>query len=102
LELLNGSVPIRELARVSVVGRKEAVKIFEPMVSGEFVARADDLRIFAGGLEAFSRGRFAEAEAIFVILAGRDPAARAYIAKCRSLIEEPPKAWNGVWVVTVK
>ena len=102
LELLNGSVPVREIARVSVVGRKEAVTIFEPMVSGEFSARADDLKIFAGGLEAFYLGRFAEAEAVFATLADRDPAARAYITKCRSLIEDPPEAWNGVWVVTTK
>jgi adenylate cyclase len=102
LELLNGSVPVRELARVTVVGRKEAVTIFEPMVSGEFAARADYLRIFAGGLEAFYRGRFTEAEAIFATLADRDPAARAYITKCRSLIEKPPGEWNGVWVVTTK
>ena len=102
LELLNGSVSVREIARVSVVGRKEAVTIFEPMVSGEFSARADDLRIFAGGLEAFYRGRFNEAEAVFATLADRDPAARAYITKCRSLIENPPEVWNGVWVVTTK
>ncbi len=43
-----------------------------------------------------------EAEAIFAGLAERDRAARAYAVKCRSLIEQPPDAWNGVWVVTTK
>ncbi len=102
LDLLAGTVPVRELSRVSVVGRRESVTIYEPMVPAEYASRADDLRIFAGGLAAFYQGRFAEAERIFIGLAERDAAARSYAAKCRSLIEQPPEAWNGVWVVTTK
>ena len=102
LDLLAEVVPVRELSRVSVVGRREPVTIYEPMVPAEYASRADDLRIFAGGLAEFYRGRFAEAEKIFIGLAERDAAARAYAAKCRSLIEQPPETWNGVWVVTTK
>ncbi|RPJ11884.1 MAG: adenylate/guanylate cyclase domain-containing protein, partial [Desulfobacteraceae bacterium] len=102
LELLNGRVPVRELAKVAVVGRKEAVTIFEPMISEEHSVRADDLRIFAGGLEKFYTGRFEDAAAAFETLSDRDPASRSYIAKCRLLIEKPPVEWNGVWVVTSK
>lgn len=102
LDLLAGSVPVRELSRVSVVGRREPVTIYEPMIPAEYNSRADDLRIFAGGLEEFYRGRFDRVETIFAGLAERDPAARAYAAKCRSLIEQPPESWNGVWVVTTK
>lgn len=102
LELLNERISIRELAKVAVVGRKEAVTIFEPMTLQEHSARADDLSIFAGGLEAFYKGRFEEAAAVFTALADRDPAARSYAAKCRWLIENPPLEWNGVWVVTSK
>jgi adenylate cyclase len=102
LDLLDGTVPVRELSRVSVVGRREPVTIYEPMVPAEYASRADDLRIFAGGLEGFYRGRFDEAERIFAGLADRDAAARAYAGKCRALIEQPPEGWNGVWVVTTK
>ena len=102
LDLLAGGVPVRELSRVSVVGRREPVTIYEPMVPAEYNSRADDLRIFAGGLEEFYRGRFNQAESIFADLSDRDAAARAYAAKCRSLIEQPPESWNGVWVVTTK
>jgi adenylate cyclase len=102
LKLLKGRVPFRELARVAVVGRKEAVTIFEPMNSDEYSAREDDLHIFAGGLEAFYNGRFEDAAAVFAEIAERDPAARSYIAKCRLLIESPPVEWNGVWVVKSK
>jgi len=102
LDLLAGEVPVREVSRVSVVGRREPVTIYEPMFPAEHDSRADDIRIFAGGLEEFYRGKFDRAEAIFASLAERDPAARAYAVKCRSLIEQPPVAWNGVWAVTTK
>ena len=102
LDLLAGTVSVRELSRVAVVGRREPVTIYEPMVPAEYASRADDLRIFAAGLAVFYQGRFDEAAGIFAGLAERDPAARAYAVKCQTLIEQPPKTWNGVWVVTTK
>ncbi len=102
LDLLAGGVPVRELARVAVVGRREAVRIFEPLTADQQATRQEDLRIFGAGLAEFYRGRFAEAERIFAEIAPRDAAARAYAAKCRSLHEQPPEAWEGVWVVTTK
>jgi adenylate cyclase len=102
LDLLAGAFPVRELSRVSVVGRREPVTIHEPMFPAEHASRKEDFRIFAQGLEAFYRGRFDKAEAIFAGLGDRDRAALAYRRKCRSLIEAPPEGWNGVWVVTSK
>jgi adenylate cyclase len=102
LDLLGGVVAVRELARVAVVGRREAVRIFEPMTAGEHAAREEDLRVFAAGLAEFYRGRFAEAERVFAEIADRDAAARAYGAKSRALAERPPEGWDGVWVVTTK
>ncbi|MCE5281688.1 MAG: adenylate/guanylate cyclase domain-containing protein [Deltaproteobacteria bacterium] len=102
LELLGGAFPSRELSRVSVVGRKEAVVIHEPMFPAEYEARREDLALFALGLTAFYEGRFAEAESLFAPLAEKDPAARAYLEKCRSLVMQPPEAWQGVWAVTTK
>lgn len=102
LELLAGGVPVRELSRVSVVGRREPVTVHEPMFPAEYASRKEDLRFFAEGLEEFYRGRFDKAESIFAGLGNRDRAALAYAGKCRSLIDHPPEAWNGVWVVTSK
>jgi adenylate cyclase len=31
-----------------------------------------------------------------------DPAARAYAARCRRLMKEPPKEWDGVWSLEEK
>ena len=102
MELLGGAFPCRELSRVSVVGRKEAVVIDEPMFPGEYEARRQDLALFARGLAAFYEGRFDEAGALFAALAERDPAARAYLEKSRSLAAQQPEAWQGVWVATTK
>ena len=102
LELLAGAFPVRELSRVSVVGRREPVTIHEPMFAAEYASRSEELRIFARGLEEFYQGRFDKAEIIFAGLGDRDRAALAYAGKCRSLIERPPERWTGVWVVTSK
>jgi hypothetical protein len=72
------------------------------MFPPEYASRKEDLRIFAEGLEEFYRGGFDKAQMIFANLGDRDRAALAYAEKCRSLIEKPPKDWDGVWVVTTK
>jgi adenylate cyclase len=102
VERMEGVFPVRELARVSVVGRKEPVAIYEPLSPEESSARGEELARFAEGLAAFYRGEFVAAEGIFAALKETDPAAAAYAAKCRSLIDRPPEAWGGVWVVTSK
>ena len=102
LGLMEGAYPVRELSRVAVVGRSDPVTIYEPFPPEEFAVREEDMALFAGGLAAFYGGRFAEAEAVFAVLKDKDPAAAAYAKKCRTLIEIPPEAWDGVWVVTSK
>lgn len=102
MELINNAFPVRELSKVAVVGRKEPVVIYEPMLRGEFEGRKQNLDRFARGLALFYGGDFLEAEVIFKELAEVDPAARSYIAKCRELIDNPPHDWQGVWVITEK
>jgi adenylate cyclase len=102
LERMEGVFPVRELSRVAVVGRKDPVRIYEPLSPEEFAVRELALARFAEGLAAFYGGEFAAAEGIFAGLGDADPAAAAYAKKCRSLIEHPPEDWDGVWVVTSK
>jgi adenylate cyclase len=102
LERLGGAFPAREVSRVSVVGRDEPARIYEPMSHQEFSARKEDLEVFSQGLAAFYKGRFDEAEKLFAAIADNDPAARAYREKCRCLMENPPTQWLGVWVATTK
>ncbi len=102
VDLLAGVFSVRELSRVSVVGRREPVTIYEPMPPGDYDARRDDLTAFSRGLEGFYEGRFAEAETIFAGIKDRDRTASSYAEKCRFLNANPPSDWKGVWAVTTK
>lgn len=102
LEQMDQPVPRREISRVAVVGRKDPVRIFEPMLPEEYSARKDDLAKFATGLEAFYQGKFSAAHEIFALLKENDAAAAAYADKCGYLAGHPPEEWDGVWVATSK
>lgn len=101
-ERLDGRIPTRELSCLRVVGKKEAITVFEPMTDADRERRKDDLAAFARGLEMFYEGDFAGAGERFAPLAGRDPAADRYAAKCDALLADPPAQWDGVWTMTGK
>jgi adenylate cyclase len=103
LKLAPDAYPVRELSRVAVVGRKEPVTVYEPMLPEEYAARKLVLDEFDAALRLYYAGKFAEAAAAFGALADRDPPSKSYQAKCRELIASPPAGeWNGVWVMTQK
>jgi adenylate cyclase len=103
LERIAEAYPARELAHVGVVGRKEPVTVYEPMLAEAYAARRETLAAFAAALKAFYAGRFAEAERLFERIAPQDPPAAAYVEKCRELQASPPEgAWSGVWLMTSK
>jgi len=103
VEKLGGAFPVRELARVAVVGRKEPVTIFEPFFPEAHAAARPLLESFAESLRAFYAGRFGEAARLFARTADADPPAAAYQDKCRELAAAAPfKDWNGVWIMTSK
>jgi adenylate cyclase len=103
IERLGGAYPARELSRVAVVGRREPVTVYEPMLPEQHAQRRPTLEVFHRGLQEFYAGRFAEARRVFAEIAGQDPPAGVYELKCAELAEHPPAgAWNGVWVMTEK
>lgn len=102
LDLLDNAFAVRELARVAVVGRKEAVTVYEPMFPEEYEARKELLETFAQGLTLFYRGSFTRAREVFTTIQDRDPAAAAYVEKCRTYLISPPESWEGVWAMTSK
>lgn len=97
-----GGFAWREISRVAVVGRKEDVRVFELFPPEETDARSRADQAFAAGLEAFYAGRFSEAVEKFQPTEADDPAAAAYVRRCRELAEHPPEAWEGVWKATGK
>lgn len=96
------SVLTRELGRVAVVGRGEPVTVFEPMSGEAAAAGAEKLEKFALGLKMFYAGDLAGAEKIFSSLANQDPAAAAYLDRCRLEKDAAGRDWDGVWRMTTK
>jgi adenylate cyclase len=103
LEKLDGAFPARELSRIAVVGRREPVTVYEPMMPEAYAARKPLLAVFARGLEAYYAGRLAEAQQVFREIEDRDPAAAAYAERCRELAASfAADTWTGVWIMTTK
>jgi adenylate cyclase len=101
-QMMGKAFAVRELGRVAVVGRKEAVTIYEPMLAEDYAARKEILESFAIGLGLFYRGDLNAAQEVFNLTANSDPPAAAYVAKCRELKQAQVKDFKGVWVMTRK
>ena len=99
---ISPDVPVRELARLAVVGRGEPVTVYEPMSPEDYADRQTLYAAFEKGLALFYRGLFQEAREIFQTIQDTDSAAAAYVKKCGELLENPPGEWGGVWVATTK
>ena len=103
MKKMNDAFPARDISSVAVVGRREPVVVYEPMMTEDINEQKQQIiKTFAEGLKLFYAGDFRQAQNIFSGLADKDPAARSYVAKCQELIENPPKGWNGVWIITTK
>jgi adenylate cyclase len=99
---IGDSLAAREVSLVAVVGRKEPVRVFEPMFVEEFENRRAALDIFAQALEAYYRGDFPKALDSFRAIEKDDPVAAAYVSRCTALSAHRPLEWKGVWTMTEK
>jgi adenylate cyclase len=102
LDGIGPAFPVREIARLAVVGRKEPITVFEPMLHELYDQRQPILDIFDQGLRLFYAGRFLDAEQAFASIADQDVPAQRYMDKCRHYQVSPPETWGGVWVMTSK
>lgn len=94
-EQTRGAFAGRELGSVRVVGRKEPVKVFEPLgLEGE--SPDQDADAFAEGMKLMLRGNWDEAASIFHDMQD-DPAAQAFLRRCRELMTQRAERWDGVW-----
>lgn len=92
----------RELSRITVVGRQEPVRIYEPVTEADYAERRPLFAAFEAALALYYAGRFAEAAAAFEALAGEDPTSAIYARRCGELAADPPATWDGVWAITEK
>ena len=93
---------LRDLGAIRVVGRSQALRVFEPLDARQAEEMAPLLAEFADALERYERGAFDEARARFERWADQDGPSRAYAAHCQRLALTRPEAWDGVWTLTEK
>ncbi|MFC1764148.1 CHASE2 domain-containing protein [Planctomycetota bacterium] len=98
--LVSEAFQARRLANLRVMGRKNAVDVYE------LTGLASDTpptawKPFAAGQARFATGDFVAAQDIFEQLPD-DPAAQSYVRRCEQLVSEPPTLWTGVWELSEK
>lgn len=94
-EQTGGAFAGRGLGKVRVVGRKEPVKVYEPLALEGEAARQEIAR-FAQGVELMREGQWDQATAIFQAMK-TDPAAQAFLHRCQELKAQGAGQWDGVW-----
>ena len=106
--LVAGKFVVRELDRIRVVGKKNAVRIFElvAVAGGELPVDPAFLEVYAESLAAFKDRRWAEAIQGFqraLELKPGDAPSKTYIERAKVFQLMPPAAdWEGVFDLTSK
>jgi adenylate cyclase len=99
VDRLGGEFDVRELDRIAVKGKDQAVTVFEVLdvvgaTDPAWLARA---RKFEEGLALYRAQDFTGAKVIFVENSG-DPVSVIYAERCDLFVAEPPgDNWDGVW-----
>lgn len=97
---IRGHYIVREIDQVTVKGKVEPLKIFEPVaVVGE--ASPVEVNAYADALENYRKKQFADAANAWERLA--DGPSLIMAERARTFLESPPpEEWNGVWVMMSK
>ena len=102
--LAGDAVEVRELDLVRVMGKTEAVRVYELLArKGELSAVATELKAqFEASLAHYRAQRWDEAHAGFE-RCGADGPAKVFLERIRRLRAEPPGAdWDGAWTLDTK
>jgi adenylate cyclase len=91
----------RKLAQVAVVGKKEAVTVYEPLPAAAFREKENLIRKFDEARELFYAGDFARALPLFQAIQEADAPALFYAKQC-GYYRENPGEWKGYWEAKTK
>lgn len=93
----------RELGKVQVVGKTEAVQVFEPMTEEAFIQKKTELEIFSKGLEQFYAGELESALKTFKSNINDAPS-KKYAQRCENILatENWKSTWQGIWIADGK
>jgi adenylate cyclase len=98
----------RELDSVKVKGKYQPVKIYELLAEGNSSDAAGPygyIKFFNEGLTKYKLGYWNEAVESFQKVLAMHPSdhpSKLYIARCMELQDNPPEAWDGIYVMTKK
>jgi len=101
-ELAHEHIEVRELDRIRVAGKKEAVKVYELLAlkGGLSETKRETVERYHEALALYRQARFADAAAVLAARAALDPQdgpTAALLARCREYEKTPPPApWDGV------
>ncbi|MDG1234062.1 MAG: adenylate/guanylate cyclase domain-containing protein [Pseudomonadales bacterium] len=101
-------VDVRELDRITVVGKSEPVTVYQLLNRKNQTsdAEADLVDQFSKGLELYKTGDFQRAKSEFsacLEIFADDGPAQTYISRCQAFTDNPPGAdWDGVYRLTEK
>lgn len=98
VEAINKDIKWRKIANVSVVGKSEAVLIYEPFSNEDFEKKATIIQDFEKAFDLFYKGDFTSALPLFEKNSELDPPSKIYLEKCRDYIQNPPDNWQGIWI----
>jgi adenylate cyclase len=105
---LKGTYRMREVDRVVVKGKTQPVAIYEVLdyhTDESFPNLMDALNQFRAGLKQYRDGHWDKAIAHFKDALAANPAdalSETYIKRCETLKANPPKDWDGVYVMKTK
>ena len=98
-----GQFVLRELDLVRVLGRAQAIRLYE-LIGKSGVALDPDheriLKMYAEGLDAYRRGKWSDALALFqqaMTLRKQDGPSRTIAQRCLAYQTNPPDPWDGVF-----
>ncbi len=105
---LKGTYKLRDIDMVVVKGKTEPVGVYEVLdyhTDETYPNLMDNVNYFNEGVKEYRAGewdkgigRFEEA----IQANENDKLAQTYIERCEQLKKDPPKDWDGVWVMTSK
>ncbi len=103
--LENGtSLAFRQLGKVQVVGKTQAITVYEPMFKEEYQQNISSLEKFSQGLNLFYKGKINEALSVFETNPSDAPSSKC-AERCREIIEDRTiidETWAGVWAARGK
>ncbi|GHB04627.1 hypothetical protein GCM10009069_29050 [Algimonas arctica] len=105
---LRGTYRLRDVDMVVVKGKTEPVRIFEVLdyhTSETFPNLMDNVGYFNEAIELYRDGNWNKSILNFnkaLEANPEDELAQTYIGRCNLLKANPPKNWDGVWVMTIK